>query len=465
MRIKRFEASTMGEALSMVKREFGPEAVILSAKTGSAAGGVLGVLRKPTAVVTAAIDSDGASVDQAEEISPVQADSRHPAARKSGNPEKKRLLNSSGNNGNSGAGSSGLRVFENLLAQGVDKDVAERVCSLAIEEGLRGSAEGAGAEWQSLAAVLERAGMRTCKVAREGEGPLVIAMVGPWGSGKTTITAKVAARHALDLGEKVAVVSMDNQKIAGQEELKGYAGILDIPFRFVADGQDLPAVIEEYKDLDLLLVDTPGFASGPRAEQRDAFDLKSLVSHARPFLVLDATVKSEDLIAVLNRPAGRAAKGVVFTRMDQTCGFGSVLSFLVASRLPAAYWSHGRRIPRDLSYATPESLARLLSGHGMETMADEGEPVNGKEPFRREESRTKVKKQGYMGNRSSDTYHRHDCLLARRIGEKNRLMFARRVDAVAMGYSPCGVCRPDSVRENYKSRELSAGKGKRRMVG
>jgi flagellar biosynthesis GTPase FlhF len=67
MKIKRFEASTMSEALRMIKKEFGEDAVILSAKTQKKSSGLLGGKRPQKVVVTAAIDQ---SVPGASDVSP-----------------------------------------------------------------------------------------------------------------------------------------------------------------------------------------------------------------------------------------------------------------------------------------------------------------------------------------------------------------------------------------------------------
>src|SRR5579859_6156251 len=55
MRIKRYEAPTIQEALQKVKKDLGPEAVILYTKTFRK-GGVLGIFGKPMAEITAGID-------------------------------------------------------------------------------------------------------------------------------------------------------------------------------------------------------------------------------------------------------------------------------------------------------------------------------------------------------------------------------------------------------------------------
>lgn len=58
MQIKRFEAKNMTEALRQIKRELGPDAVILSAKDLRRENRLLGISRKIGVEVTAAIDED-----------------------------------------------------------------------------------------------------------------------------------------------------------------------------------------------------------------------------------------------------------------------------------------------------------------------------------------------------------------------------------------------------------------------
>ena len=57
MQIKRFEAQDMAQALRLIKTEFGPDAVILSAKTLKNAYGNFGFLKRPRVEVTAATDT------------------------------------------------------------------------------------------------------------------------------------------------------------------------------------------------------------------------------------------------------------------------------------------------------------------------------------------------------------------------------------------------------------------------
>jgi flagellar biosynthesis protein FlhF len=62
MQIKRFEAQNMAEAFRMIKMEFGPEAVILSARHVQKETGLFGVTRNIGVEVTAAIDTAHPSI-------------------------------------------------------------------------------------------------------------------------------------------------------------------------------------------------------------------------------------------------------------------------------------------------------------------------------------------------------------------------------------------------------------------
>jgi len=59
MKLKRFEALTLQEALGMVKAELGPDAVIVSTRRINKGGGFLGLLSQPMIEVTAAVDRVG----------------------------------------------------------------------------------------------------------------------------------------------------------------------------------------------------------------------------------------------------------------------------------------------------------------------------------------------------------------------------------------------------------------------
>jgi flagellar biosynthesis protein FlhF len=87
-----------------------------------------------------------------------------------------------------------------------------------------------------------------------------MVMLGPAGVGKTSAAAKLAAEHTIRLRQSVALVSLDNQRVAGRAELERYARILKIPLKTVFDADELEDAMEEFAAAELVIIDTPGMS-------------------------------------------------------------------------------------------------------------------------------------------------------------------------------------------------------------
>ncbi len=48
----------------------------------------------------------------------------------------------------------------------------------------------------------------------------------------------------------------------------------------------------------------------------------------------------------------------------------------------------------------------------------------------------------YIGNKRTYSFHKPSCPLAKKISEKNRIIFRNRVDPIKIGYTPCKRCKP-----------------------
>ncbi len=73
----------------------------------------------------------------------------------------------------------------------------------------------------------------------------VFALVGPTGVGKTTTTAKLAARCVMRHGAgKLALITTDGYRIGGYEQLRIYGKILGVMVHSVKDEADLRIALE-----------------------------------------------------------------------------------------------------------------------------------------------------------------------------------------------------------------------------
>jgi flagellar biosynthesis protein FlhF len=191
-------------------------------------------------------------------------------------------------------------------------------------------------------------------------GPRVVALAGPPGAGKTTMLAKLAVTCGLAARRPLALVSMDDFRVAGADQLRSYAAILGAGFQALDSVGALAQALHEHSEKRLVLIDTPGY--GPRDMDRAA-DLARFLS-TRPdiatHLVLTASMKSADLTHVAERFEIFRPSSLLFTRLDETACFGTAFSLSVRQGRPISFLGTGQEIPDDVAPATKERILNLL---------------------------------------------------------------------------------------------------------
>ena len=76
-----------------------------------------------------------------------------------------------------------------------------------------------------------------------------INVIGPTGVGKTTTLAKMAAEAVIEKRMKIAFITTDTYRIAAIEQLKTYAGLLNVPVEVVYKMDDFQKAIEKFQRL------------------------------------------------------------------------------------------------------------------------------------------------------------------------------------------------------------------------
>lgn len=253
------------------------------------------------------------------------------------------------------------RHFTLLEAKDLDAGLLARIFSYLQDKIDKGEIR----EGQEERALRELMG-RTVRIAPEefapGKGKKVWAFVGPTGVGKTTTVAKLAARFALQGGKKVGLITVDTFRIAAVEQLKTYAGIMDVPLRVALDAADFKKAVDDYRDYDVVLVDTAG--QSPRDEEALAALLETFPADVETeiHLVLSITTRSRDLEKILRHYTPVRVGKLVLTKLDETECVGPLLFLPVVSRLPLAYLTTGQNVPDDIEPATPEAVVAHLMG-------------------------------------------------------------------------------------------------------
>ena len=191
-----------------------------------------------------------------------------------------------------------------------------------------------------------------------------MAFIGPTGVGKTTTIAKLAARCSLQIKRKVSLITIDTYRIAAVEQLKTYARIMNIPLFVSYTPEEMRRSIAENRDSALILIDTAGRS---QADGEQIIDLKNYFgggSGIEVMLVLSATTKNRDLRDITTRFSPIDAGKLIFTKLDETTTYGSIVNEAVRTKLPIAYFTAGQNVPDDIEAASPAKLARMLLGSG-----------------------------------------------------------------------------------------------------
>ena len=183
----------------------------------------------------------------------------------------------------------------------------------------------------------------------------VFALVGPTGVGKTTTTAKLAARCVMRHGAgKLALITTDGYRIGGYEQLRIYGKILGVMVHAVKDEADLRIALKELKNKHTVLIDTVGMSQRDRLVSEQVAMLSG--ANVNKLLCLNATSNGETLSEVIRSYQGSGLSGCIITKMDEAAHIGSVLDAVVRHKLTMYYLANGQRVPEDLHVANKQYL-------------------------------------------------------------------------------------------------------------
>lgn len=207
------------------------------------------------------------------------------------------------------------------------------------------------------------------KTIEIGDKAKVIFFIGPTGVGKTTTIAKIASSFKIEKEARVAFITADTYRIAAVEQLNTYASIIDCPVSVVYSVEDMNKSLSEYKDYDLILVDTAG-RSHKATEQMD--ELKAFIEEVAQradefdfecYLTLSLTTKYKDLKSIADK-YDDVDWAVIFTKLDETCSVGNILNIRMLTDRPLSYTTSGQNVPDDIEVINEQGVARQLLGGG-----------------------------------------------------------------------------------------------------
>ncbi|MCH8496900.1 MAG: flagellar biosynthesis protein FlhF [Marinobacter sp.] len=406
MKVKRFFAPTMGEALKTVRSEMGPDAVILSNRRVEGGVEIVTAQNYDENVARQRLGDAAVEATNAARLAELQADQHCRLEDELGRsrdrirqireqraaegevvwqtrePELKAVV---ANDSLTQAALEEMRAeinslrdlvstreqavaAEPVVAKPATGAVQQRLAERLESYGVSGSLAVALASnhqhgrleegWkQSLKALA--AGLRTRADEWMDVGG-IYALAGPTGAGKTTTIGKLAARYVLRHGaDSLALVTTDRFRVAAHEQLFVFGRILNVPVRVVDESHSLDSILDELSDKRLVLIDTAGLTPADKGCQQQLEELANSYHDIKPYLVVAATSQPRIMKSTWHCYKMAGLAGCILTKLDEAMTLGEVIGFAVETGLPVAYYTDGQKIPQDLHPAKAAQLVKL----------------------------------------------------------------------------------------------------------
>nr|WP_106784226.1 flagellar biosynthesis protein FlhF [Lysinibacillus timonensis] len=187
-----------------------------------------------------------------------------------------------------------------------------------------------------------------------------INVFGPTGVGKTTTIAKMAARAVLEKKKKIGFITTDTYRIAAIEQLKTYANLLQAPIEIVYNSTDYKNAVEKMANVDLVFIDTAG---RNYKEKKYVNDLKQMIQfdeEVESFLLLSLTAKENDMESIADQFNNIPIDKFIFTKIDETNSIGTMFNLMIKYNKGLAYYTDGQEVPEDIQEANIDKLLELF---------------------------------------------------------------------------------------------------------
>lgn len=193
-------------------------------------------------------------------------------------------------------------------------------------------------------------------------GTRIVALVGPTGVGKTTTIAKLAAHYTVGRKVKIALVTIDTFRVGAVEQLKTYSRIMGLPLEVASTPKELEKALAAHTDKDLILIDTVGRSPKDKDTIESLRKMLDSSFSIETHLCVAATTRERELRGIVESFGALPLNRLLFTKLDESSSFGSIINLHVENKLPLSYFTRGQRVPEDIEPVTTRKVAELIFG-------------------------------------------------------------------------------------------------------
>jgi len=383
MKVKKYIASSLANAMKQIRSDLGSEAVILNSREVYT-GGFLGLFKKRNIEVLAAID-EMPKKQQIPIVKQKKPAETNPFPAKQGFSEN--ILNQTKqkpseevvkelnelkamisnlslvNNSTAPPYPSVLQMMQKILKdQEIDLSIQESILNTLLEKWYT---VGANVSIDVVYAWLEKELTEKIEHIPFGEisfSKKFINVVGPTGVGKTTTLAKIAAECVITHKKKVAFITTDTYRIAAIDQLKTYAKILNVPMEVCYSIEDFQKATASFSDYDVVLIDTAGRNFRNKQYVDELKEVIDFDNDSETLLVLSLTAKQRDMEEIYNQFSLIGIDKLVFTKADETSSYGTMYNMILKYGKGVAYITNGQNVPDDMMAAKPNLVAKTIIG-------------------------------------------------------------------------------------------------------
>lgn len=378
MKVKKYNAPTMADALERIRAELGKDAVILNSKV-LYTGGFLGLFQKKSIEVIVAIDPDIKRAEQPK----VKKKKGLPQPQTESKPKKK-VADTLDTLTVVPAAQTNLleeiteikKIVKSLNATSIignQHEHIQKITELLLDQQL--SSETIDDIVLALSPELEKREMsyeeclELTKSLLASKLPLYepilfqkkyVNVVGPTGVGKTTTLAKLAAESVMKYGKKVAFITTDTYRIAAIEQLKTYATILNIPIEVAYNLEDFQKAATKFSHYDLVFIDTAGRNFRNEEYVKELKNIIDFEQEMDTYLVLALTSKQRDMEEILKQFSLIPITHFIFTKIDETSSLGAMYNMAAKYGINTAYVTNGQNVPDDIVKATSAVIVQSV---------------------------------------------------------------------------------------------------------
>lgn len=362
MQIKKYTASTLREATSMMKEELGSEAVILSTK-------VIEKNKKKFYELTAGVEKtfaekptlEPSKLSFLEELSKVSKELqikkpehvksnklKHTYQQNEPVKEKKRITKS--------IDEALKKVVENLK----DKEVQKNVIVSIIEQMKKYKNFLQFDNVENYAKTCLSSMILTKNFDIKSSQKKIVALVGSTGVGKTTTIAKLALIAKMIHKLNVGLISIDTFRLGAIDQLQSFADVSQIDLLVAYTPDEMPKLIKRFAKKDIIFIDTVGRSQNRVEQLKQNLEFLNQITVDETLLVISSTSSYRTILDTVNKFRIFNYSGFIFTKTDEAPVLGNIVNIITKTGIPLSFITNGQVIPDDIVAADAESIANMI---------------------------------------------------------------------------------------------------------